>query len=181
MCATAVITCSLLSPPLPLYISIYLYPSPLRHAATQRITADLRGAPCMVTSVGVCPIFQTSCSCVSSFRQAATTVSPMNKHQAICTEGKGGGERKECGQQQDNEQAYRREEEPGSSLDEYLDNPPDIKLWPETRQNCVRCGKRSRLYCSDCLLFVGTPTGVKTPTDHLRLPLQVSFVKVFRF
>lgn len=65
-----------------------------------------------------------------------------------------------------------REKEP-SSLDAYLDSPPNIKLWPEARQCCVRCGKRSRLYCSDCLLFVGTPTGMKTPTE-LRLPLEAS-------
>ncbi|CAM9518336.1 unnamed protein product, partial [Hapterophycus canaliculatus] len=60
-------------------------------------------------------------------------------------------------------------------LNEYLDDPPDVKLWPEARQECHRCGKRGRLYCSDCLLFVGTPSGVKTPAD-LRLPLKVDML-----
>lgn len=57
-------------------------------------------------------------------------------------------------------------------LNEYLDDPPDVKLWPDARQECHRCGKRGRLYCSDCLVFVGTPSGVETPTN-LQLPLQV--------
>ncbi len=57
-----------------------------------------------------------------------------------------------------------------SSLDEYLDNPPDVRLW--NKENCDRCGKKTRLFCADCLVFVGTPPGVETPTG-LRLPLQV--------
>lgn len=60
-----------------------------------------------------------------------------------------------------------------TSLDEYLDNPPNVKLWPDARQDCHGCGKRGRLYCSDCLVFLGPPAGVKTPTE-LRLPLQVT-------
>lgn len=63
--------------------------------------------------------------------------------------------------------------EPLSSFDEYLDNPPSCRLWPEDRQECPQCGKRGRLYCSDCLVFVGTPDGVDVPTG-LQLPLQVS-------
>eukprot|EP00903_Cladosiphon_okamuranus_P006630 g6475.t1 len=62
-----------------------------------------------------------------------------------------------------------------SSLDEYLDDPPDIKLWPEARQACHGCGKRGRLYCSACLVFIGTPTGVETPTN-MQLPLQVDIL-----
>lgn len=116
----------------------------------------------------------------------------MNTQQVNGTED-GGGENEEervkgYGQQEEKEEEeevyppHEEEEEeevPGgssSSLDAYLDNPPDIKLWPEARQNCTRCGKRSRLYCPDCLLFVGTPAGVKTPPTELRLPLEASAI-----
>lgn len=71
----------------------------------------------------------------------------------------------------------KRREVPGgpllSSLDEYLDNPPSCRPWPEARQECPQCRKRGRFYCSDCLVFVGTPDGVKVPTG-LRLPVEVS-------
>ncbi|CAM9340445.1 unnamed protein product, partial [Ectocarpus sp. 8 AP-2014] len=62
-----------------------------------------------------------------------------------------------------------------SAMEEYLERPPDINLWPQGRQECHRCGKRVRLYCPDCLILVGTPDGVETPTE-LRLPLQVDVV-----
>lgn len=62
-----------------------------------------------------------------------------------------------------------------SSLDEYLDNPPSCRPWPEARQECPQCRKRGRFYCSDCLVFVSTPDGVNVPTG-LRLPLQVDIL-----
>lgn len=62
-----------------------------------------------------------------------------------------------------------------SSFDEYLDNPPSCRPWPEARQECPQCRRRGRFYCSDCLVFVGTPDGVDVPTG-LRLPLEVSCV-----
>lgn len=107
----------------------------------------------------------------------------MNTHQVQGTE-EGSGETEEgvdgCGQQEKEEEEVCPRKEVPDSLDAYLDNPPDIKLWPEARQNCALCGKRSRLYCSDCLVFVGTPSGVKTPTK-LRLPLEVKTHQVYSY
>lgn len=70
---------------------------------------------------------------------------------------------------------YKGRGQPLLSLDEYLDNPPSCRLWPEARQECPQCRKRGRLYCAECLVFVGAPDGVDVPTG-LQLPLEVKRV-----
>ena len=60
-----------------------------------------------------------------------------------------------------------------SMMNDYLDNPPDCALWPETRQECKVCGKRGRFYCPDCLVFVGKPDRVEVRLE-LQLPLKVN-------
>eukprot|EP00904_Undaria_pinnatifida_P007019 jgi/Undpi1/3447/HiC_scaffold_16.g06819.m1 len=70
---------------------------------------------------------------------------------------------------------YKGRGQPLLSLDEYLDNPPSCRLWPEARQECPQCRKRGRLYCAECLVFVGAPDGVDVPTG-LQLPLEVDIL-----